>query len=394
MAKQHVQYANELVQQLLHEERAFRAHPHGSHKLLVNDDSKEVSLDLTPFEATPQAPTAAPYFERVHTIKELLHGYREAMRAAPFESDLPKRQAHVDTFAKEFLNTLLARAETSMDDADARRIAAWVRHFDVYVAVKTVESLLNSKADLSLLELSEKQGWHVHFDHLAIRCGSALNRDAEEVAEFLCQRHGYTPSQVEEERVYRFADGWNAYPLYKILENGQILRLFLDESDGTNPKQIIQHWNRVYGYTAHHLAIRASRFRDGQREAVPIDEIGSGLAERSVTIMTPTGAYTRGLLVQVFTHPERTPEVPAEIKRELSTIAPDLPSTIENGKLLELLSRNEVTPELAQKFYELYGMRYDPNNPLHSVPAYQYFLPAQAAHVIRTSVEAQQPTQS
>ena len=68
-------------------------------------------------------------------------------------------------------------------------------------------------------------------------------------------------------------------------------------------------------------------------------------------------------------------------------MASELATAIENGKLLELLSRREVSSALAAQYYALYGLRYDRNNPLHSVPAYQYFLPAQAAHVIRTSVQ-------
>ena len=60
---------------------------------------------------------------------------------------------------------------------------------------------------------------------------------------------------------------------------------------------------------------------------------------------------------------------------------------VQNAKLLELVSRAEVSAPLAEHYFKLYGLRYDAGNPLHSVPAYQYFLPAQAAHVINTSVQ-------
>lgn len=59
--------------------------------------------------------------------------------------------------------------------------------------------------------------------------------------------------------------------------------------------------------------------------------------------------------------------------------------TIENAKLLELVSRRELDPELARQYFALYSLEYDVKNPHHSAPVYQYFLPAQAAHVIKTS---------
>ncbi len=388
MAIQHTQFATALAQALQHAEARFFPYPGASHKILVKSESGEVSLDLTPFEAVPQPPTAAPYFNRVVTLRDLRNAYQEARHALPFEMDRSELSERVHPYAREFVELLFRRALDALGDTEAQRIAAWVSHFDIYVAVKSVESLLNSRADLALLDLAEGKGWDVHFDHLAIRCGSAVNHDCERVAELLCTHHGYTPSQIESERAYYFPDGWKAYPLYKILENGQVLRLFLDESDGSDPRQIIQHWNRVYGFTAHHLAIRVTHREGGQRMAVPLGEIARALAAKGVSIMTPTGEYTHGMLVQVFTQPEWNPEVPEGIERELRAVAPGLEATIENGKLLELLSRREVSPEFAQDYYALYGLRYEPTNPLHSVPAYQYFLPAQAAHVIRTSVQA------
>jgi hypothetical protein len=195
------------------------------------------------------------------------------------------------------------------------------------------------------------------------------------------------PSQVEGEDFYRFEDGWNAYLLYKILENGQVLRLFIDQSDAGNPAQIIQHWNRVYGYTAHHLAIRATRFEDGRRVAVGLSKLMHAVEAEGVGIMTPTGDYTDRLLLQVFTRPERNRNVPERLREVLRSCGAGLETVIENAKLLELLSRREMPPELAEAFFGLYDLPYEPDNPLHSAPIYNYFLPEQAAHVIRTSVQ-------
>ena len=190
-----------------------------------------------------------------------------------------------------------------------------------------------------------------------------------------------------EEAFYQFPDGWNAYPLYKVLENGQVLRLFIDQSDAEHKTQIIQHWNNVYGYTAHHLAIRATMTEDGERRAVPLEEVMEALTKRGIKIMTPTGEYTSGLLLQVFTKPEINPSIPNDLKQSIAQHGEELNRMIENGKLLELVSRKELTSELAVKLFALYGLKFDIANDVHSAPVYQYFLPAQAAHVIRTSVQ-------
>ncbi len=103
--------------------------------------------------------------------------------------------------------------------------------------------------------------------------------------------------------------------------------------------------------------------------------------------MTPTGSYTCGLLEQVFTRPSRTQDVPATISAELASIDPELPRQVENGKLIELVSRREMPCVQAEKMFELCGLNYQSGNPDHSAPLYQYFLPAQAAHVMHTSVQ-------
>lgn len=354
----------------------------------LNEKDERVSLNLVPPQATPAQPTARAFFAHVRSLEQLFSAYREAADVMPLEMSLPGAKQRVHPHAQRFMQELFEQARGSLKARDAIRIAQWVQHFDIYVAVKVVESLCNSKADLALLELAEKRGWLVHFDHLAIRCGSAETRAAESVAEMLMREHGYVRSQVEEEMYYQFADGWSAYLLYKMLENGQVLRLFIDQSDAGHPAQIIQHWNHVYGYTAHHLAMRATRSEAGRRVAVRLDEMIEALSKLGIGIMEPTGYYTDGLLLQVFTRPERTTCIPDEIKTRLAACGSGIEKKIENGKLLELVSRQEMAPEFARRFYRLYGLDYSPDNPLHSAPIYPYFLPEQAAHVIRTSLVA------
>ncbi|BBA35413.1 uncharacterized protein sS8_3476 [Methylocaldum marinum] len=388
MSSPHDDFAGSLVREVLEGPTTLRAHPEQRAKLLVpRPDGQIASIDLTPFEAEPQPMTAAHYFHGIKSVDGLLTAYGEARRSKPFEEDLPDACEHVDPYARDFLDGLLARARRFLTDADATLIGDWVSRLDVYVAVKAVESLLYSRADLTLLKIARRLGWTVHFDHLAIRCGSSAHADAERVVENLRRHHGYVPSQVEGEDFYQFDDGWNAYVLYKILENGQVLRLFVDQSDADNPTQIIQHWNHVYGYTAHHLAIRATRFEEGRRVAVGLPKLMHTMEAEGVGIMTPTGDYTDRLLLQVFTRPERNREVPERIRESLRTYGAELEAVIENAKLLELLSRREMNPELATKFFALYDIPYEPENPLHSAPFYNYFLPEQAAHVIRTSVQ-------
>jgi hypothetical protein len=383
-----VRFGRDLAQSLRDEDTHLRLARDTATRVLVPSSGGTTSLDLTPVVMKPQPVTAMRYFAAIDTVQDLLCAYQEAKQETLLENADPTLQSHVHAYAHDFLKALLSRAVKSVSDAEAQRIAGWVRHFDVYSAVKSVESLLNSETERILLEVAEAKNWCLYFDHLAIRCGSSANQACLRVSRILQDRHGYRPSQVEGEREYRFPDGWTAYPLYKLLENGQVLRLFLDESDGTDPLQIIQHWNRVYGYTAHHLAVRATRRTQSGHIAITLPELTQALQEHGVSIMAPTGEHTRGLLVQVFAQPERNPHVPDDIKRDLRALGSDLHVTIENGKLLELLSRREMSPEFATRFFALYGLTYEAQNPLHSAPIYPYFLPAQAAHVIRTSVQA------
>ena len=386
MGTAHQTYAKLLTEALLSQHRALQQHNDIEGRILARKKSGEVaSLDLTPFEAVPKNGGAAQFFRGVHTVAELIVAYHQARKSKRFETDLAS--THVHDYARVFMNQLLAQAEKTYSNAQARLIAAWVVNLDIYVAVKAVESLLNSKADMALLELASTQRWTIHFDHLAIRCGHAGRRDAERVVELLRTEHEYAATQVAGEDFYQFSDGWNAYPLYKILDNGQVLRLFIDQSDAQHTTQIIRHWNRVYGYTAHHMGLRATLTQNGVRRAVTLSELTAALAQRNIAALTPTGDYTEGLLLQVFTKPERNADIPHDLKDELRALDSELERAVQNAKLLELVSRDEVSPALAQRYFTLYGLRYDAANPLHSVPAYQYFLPAQAAHVINTSIQ-------
>ena len=381
----------ELAQQLareLVENDQFDPFPGSQAKVQVaRGDEEIVTLDLTPFKATVQSVSAARYFSSVDTVPHLLSAYEAAKHDHVFETNYPDAMLRVSDYAQEFLQTIFKRAQQLLTDNQAAMVGKWLAELDVYTAVKSVESLLNSRADVALLEEAQQRNWTVHFDHLAIRCGSRANGDAERVVEMLKEYHGYVSTQFPEEAFYQFPDGWNAYPLYKILENGQVLRLFIDQSDAGHQTQIIQHWNHVYGYTAHHLAIRATVVEDEQRLAVPLADVMNALSQRNIGIMMPTGEYTSGLLLQVFTRPEKNTAIPETLKQSIAQYSPDLAVMIENGKLLELVSRKEMATDKARRLFDLYGLKYDVNNPVHSAPIYQYFLPAQAAHVIRTSVE-------
>lgn len=382
----HTLFARNLVADIFQREQGWQMHSAEPCKLgVINESGEYVSLDLTPVHAAPQTVTAQIYFGKVRTAVQLLDACIQARRAYRFEDAL-EADVPAHPFARDFVATILERARASLSDDDAVRIAQWVQHLDVYAAVKAVESLLNSNADLALLKVAETRGWTVHFDHVAIRCGSSRERAAERVVELLVAGHGYVPSQVSGEAFYNFPDGWNAYPLYKVLANGQVLRLFIDQSDAAHPAQIIQHWHHVYGYTAHHMALRATRQSNGGRVAVPLAEVMAALAGQGIESMTPTGDYTHGLLLQVFTRPERNLQIPGDIKQALAQIDARLPHAIENGKLLEIVSRREMSAAHARQWFALYGLEYQPQNPLHSAPVYGYFLPAQAAHVIKTSV--------
>lgn len=381
------QFVTDLTNDLITKEN-YQAFDDSGYRLkAMREDNSVAMLDLRPFFAQAQPVTASHYFSHIKNIRDLIDAYYKARGGNPFEQDIPQAMANVSGYADIFLDGIIQDSMNTISDQQAQLIGRWVMNLDVYTAVKAVESLLNSVADLALLEIAQENHWVVHFDHLAIRCGSGAHGDAERVVELLKKSHGYVSMQIAEEAFYQFPDGWNAYPLYKILNNGQVLRIFVDQSDAADTTQIIQHWNKVYGYTAHHLAIRATKVIEGKRVAVLLDEMMDALKARGIDIMTPTGYYTDGLLLQVFTRPQRHVQVPVQIKEEITALDPALGKMIENAKLLELVSRKEMSAEFARRFFALYRLEYQADNPLHSAPIYQYFLPAQAAHVIKTSIQ-------
>lgn len=383
--RHHSSFATKIAKQLLATDCSFKPGEEPSQIHITGNESAIFKLDMTPFIATPSEPTAHHFFEGIHTVIELLSAYHAAKSSMPFEVDLPMARESVSDYSDQFLSASFQHSVTVLTNSQAMLIAEWVKNLDVYCAVKAVESFCYSQADLKVLEIATRYGWNVVYDHMAIRCGSQAHQDAERISQFLIDEHGYQPSQRPDEAYYQFTDGWNAYPLYKILNNGQVLRLFIDQSDATDKQQIIQHWNHVYGYTAHHVGIRATKLINGVRLSVSLDDLMHALIKEGIKIMTPTGHYTHGLLLQVFTQPEKNRNIPESLKKEIAAHSPQLEKGIENAKLLELVSRREMEPRFAWDYFKLYGLKYEPTNPLHSAPYYQYFLPAQAAHVIKTS---------
>ena len=385
MSVPHEQFGKQLAEFLLSTD-GFTPAEDSERKVQILKSNNDIAvLDLTPFMAQPAEADAGEYFDRVGNAVELEQAYHQIKTRYPFEEQLPDAMGEVSDYARQFISEMFYNARENLSDVQAQIIADFVKPLDAYTAVKCTESLLYSKADLKLLEIAAELGWHVHYDHMAIRCGTQRRHDAERVAQLLKTEHGYVASQIPSEEFYQFPDGWNAYPLYKILNNGQILRLFIDQSDGSSDQQIIQHWNRVYGYTPHHLGISALSIKGGEKWAVPLPEVIEVLAKHGVQAMEPTGMYTKGLLQQVFTKPEKNQSIPRALKNQIAGIDKQLAVTVENAKLLEIVSRKEMPLAMAKEFFALYGLSFDVSNPLHSAPIYQYFLPAQAAHVIKTS---------
>ena len=380
-------FASDLARHLRQTEPGLTACPDNSNKLLASrGDGQPISLDLRPVQAIPESVTASCWFEGVKTTQDLLTAYDLCRAECGFEQSMVPAMLHVHPYAEHFRQQIVERARLELSDDEACLIAQWVAQLDTYSAIKAVESLLNSRADRALLLIARQRHWTVYMDHLAIRCGSQKNGDARRITDYLCRHFAYVSPQTTGEGFYQFDDGWDAYPLYKMLENGLMLRLFIDESSQAFPDQIIQHWNHVYGYTAHHLALRVAHYSVGGLTAVPLDIVMAALVEQGVKTMMPTGGYTCGLLEQVFTEPTHTADVPASIKQDLSVYNRGLEQVIENGKLIELVSRREMPVPFAERYFSLYGITYDAANPLHSAPCYSYFLPAQAAHVIKTSI--------
>ena len=173
-------FANSLARHLLEHEAGFNSDSKQKQILHVHcNDSQVFALDMTPFIATPAAVSARQWFDGVNCVSTLLSAYQAAKQSLPFEMDFPEARKNVSAYAEDFLSALLSRANAALTDQQAALIANWVKHLDVYCAVKSVESFLYSHADLKLLEIAPDYGWDVVFDVMASRGGSQEYKDAE-----------------------------------------------------------------------------------------------------------------------------------------------------------------------------------------------------------------------
>ncbi len=354
---------------------------------IENQQQQLINLNLTPFHVVVNDDLAGEYFKNVDSIDGLIDVYQQINTKFKFEFEITDLFSSVSDYANEFLKRVFINARKKMQADDVSLILNFIKDLDCYTAIKSIESLLYSHSDLELLRIANNQGWNVHFDHVAIRCGSSENGSANKVAELLINNYGYSHPGINNEDYYLFEDGWSAYPLYKMLKNGQVLRIFVDQSEATHPEQIIQHWNQVYGFTAHHLALRLTTIEYGKRRAIPLPEIIALMTNNARQVLSPAGYYTNGLLNQVFTKPEKDKKIPTEILESKKVVQEKLPDMLMNAKLLEIVSRKEMSIELAKKYFNLYDIEYNATAVLHSAVYYQYFLPSQAAHVIKSSLE-------
>jgi len=352
--------------------------------MVINDDHQEVILDLTPLQLPLQEVTAEPFFSSISDAASLIHAYHEAKKALPFEEDDEKAQKHVSPYAHSYLLHALEAAQT-LTPKESQLIADFVKNLDIYTAVRSCETFFANRDNLLLLSVAKEQKWTALFDHLAIRTGSKSRNDAQYIADYLIKHHGYSYVDVAGQDYYEFSDGWSAYIIYKQLKNGMLLRLFIDQSD--TDTQIIQHWNHAYGYTAHHLGLRCVASHKEGLDAIPILEVAQALKAKEVTILEPTGLYTLGLLEQVFTKPQRDEALPLSLKENFDNYDKDLFQIIKNAKLLEIVARRELPLEFKKLYFKDLGLEFQPHNPLHSALFYNFFLPAQAAHVIKSSIE-------
>lgn len=355
--------------------------------MVVNDDNREVILDLSLLHLELHDATALTFFSDITDAPSLIHAYHEAKKSLPFEEDDKQAYAHVSPYAHNYMMHALEAAQ-ELKNNECQRIADFVKNLDIYTAVRSCETFFANHANLTLLHVAKEQGWTPLFDHLAIRTGSRSNDSAEYIADYLIEHHGYSYAPIEGQRFYEF-DNWSAYILYKQLKNGLLLRLFIDQSDSDT--QIIQHWNHAYGYTAHHLGLRCVQAHKKGLHALSILDVADKLKKRGMSIMEPTGLYTQGMLEQLFTRPQRDEALPLSLKKSFDRYDSHLFEVIKNAKLLELVSRRELPNNLKQIYFKEMGLIFEAENPLHSAVFYNFFLPAQAAHVIKTSGQTEKP---
>lgn len=340
-----------------------------------------VELNIHPIEMAPARLLCSSIVMAPKCADDLFVTYNE-LRALVWLEEREQMFMHdVDSYAFQFLASFIG-GPTLFTDKQAQQIWNFVKELDPYCAIRSLESFYTNPEIVAIFDVAEEQRWEVLFDHLAVRCGTSSEKDSLAVSNAIKQHHGYVAAPVAKEQHYKFIDGWSAYPLYKVLSNGQVMRIFVDQSDEGFPTQIIQHWNKVYGFTSHHIALRCTRFVDGLREAVPLADLTAELNKKGVDTLPPTGEITHGLLEQLFTKPQVN-DVPDELTAPLAAIDPKLVQQIRNGKLIELVSRKEMNAMDTLRLMMVYGINFNHQ----SSPIYPYFLPDQAMHVIRTSIQ-------
>jgi len=332
------------------------------------------SYDLTPIDLPMEVADARTHFQQITSLEDLISEYWAVRQNNSFEHDIPAAMDNIHPWADEFLETLMVSASNRFSDEDACLIAQFVSTLDIYAAVKTIESLLNDPQDMLLLQIAKEENWQVHLDHITIRCGNQQYEDAERIFNFLMKHHHYYPPQHIEEAYLVSDNGWNAYPLYKIMENGQFIRIFIDQADSEHQQQAIQHWNHAYGYTAHHIGLRLTTQSENGRKSLTLPEILNQLQKYKIT--TSDSLLTHpNLMQQALIRPHKNNQLPKDILQGAARINTDLPSILEQGKFIALVSRIELPDTLKEKWFKLYQIGYDFTNPLHSAPAFNLFSP-------------------
>ncbi len=337
----------------------------------------KVSFNLSPVDLPLEVADAQQQFQQVQTINSLISQYWEVRRTHHFEHDIPAAMDNIHPWADDFLEALMASASAHFTDQDACLIAKFVSTLDSYAAIKTIESLLNNPQDVLLLRIAKENDWQVHLDHIAIRCGNQRNEDAERIFNFLMKHHHYYPPQHIEEAYLLSTEGWSAYPLYKVMNNGQLIRIIVSQADSEHAQQAIQHWNHVYGYTAHHIGLRLTKHNAEEgRQQVSLTEISQ--SQQSTIFKLNTVIKSANLMHQVLLNTAKPNLLPNDILTAAQSFNPEILTILRQGKLIELISRLELPDTLKEKWFKLYQIRYEPSNPIHSVPAFNLFSPLKA----------------
>ncbi|VAW71208.1 hypothetical protein MNBD_GAMMA12-2135 [hydrothermal vent metagenome] len=343
----------------------------------------KVSFNLSPVDLPLEVADAQQQFQHVQTINTLISQYWAVRQANHFEHDIPVAMDNIHPWADDFLDTLMTAASTHYTDQDACLIAQLISTLDSYAAIKTIESLLNNPQDILLLRIAKENNWQVHLDHIAIRCGNQRDEDAERIFNFLMKHYHYYPPQHIEEAYLLSSEGWNAYPLYKIMNNGQVIRIIVSQADSEHHQQTIQHWNHAYGYTAHHIGLRLTQHSaEKGRQQVSLTEINH--SQQNNIFNLDAVIKSSNLMHQVFLNPVKVNSLPNDILAGAKKVDPEILTSLKQGKLIELVSRLELPETLKEKWFTLYQIRYEASNPIHSVPAFNLFTPFKAdCHYIK-----------